>query len=93
MILGDWDCKQQNQICDLSADILKLRNQCASKDTEIRQIKKQNSLLKNNLQSLRSGKLPKTITNKIVHNQLSGKFTGAQIRQILKPIKVPVPSP
>ena len=86
--------KLQNQINSICAENLHLRNQCDLKDaeihsksTEIRHLKKQNCLLKNKNESLMSGKLPKTVTNKVIHENLNGKFTGAQIRRILKPVK------
>ena len=55
----------------------------------IRKLRKQNGLQKNQIDSLISGKLPKTVQHRAVHDVLSsnGRFTDAQIGQLVKPVK------
>ena len=66
----------------------RLQKDCESKDALIRKLRKQIVLLKNTSDSLRSGNLPKTVQHNVVHNVLGGKFTGAQITQMIKPKRV-----
>ena len=66
----------------------RLQKDCDSKDALIRKLRRQNVLLKNTSDSLRSGNLPKTVQSNVVHNVLGGKFTGAQITQMIKPKRV-----
>jgi uncharacterized protein YeeX (DUF496 family) len=66
----------------------RLQKDCESKDALIRKLRKQNVLLKNTSDSLRSGNLPKKVQSNVVHNVLGGKFTNAQITQMIKPKRV-----
>ena len=56
-----------------------------SKDSTISRLKRKNQLLKNQVSGLEAGKISKKTRKKIVHEELSHKFTPAQINQILKP--------
>ena len=53
----------------------------------IKKLKRQVKFLKNQNASLRSGKLPEAVKNRVVTEKLKGKFTPAQISQIIKPQK------
>ena len=66
----------------------RLQKDCESKAALIRKLRKQNVLLKNTGDSLRSGNLPKTVQSNVVHKVLGGKFTEAQITQMIKPKRV-----
>ena len=50
-------------------------------------LRKQNQLLKNQNDSLRSGNLPLTVKKRAATDLLKGKFTTTKIQQLLKPIK------
>ena len=80
--------KLQVELNRFSSEKLRLKKDCESKDALIRKLRKQNVLLKNCNDSLRSGNLPKKVQSKVVHNVLEGKFTGAQITQMIKPKRV-----
>jgi hypothetical protein len=81
--------KLQVELNSVFSQKSRLQKDCESKDALIRKLKKQNNLLKNTGDSLRSGEnLPKTVQSKVVHNVLGGKFTGAQITQMIKPKRV-----
>ena len=80
--------KLQLELNRFSSEKSRLKKDCESKDALIRKLRKKNVLLKNASDSLRSGNLPKTVQTKVVHNVLEGKFTGAQITQMIKPKRV-----
>jgi uncharacterized protein YeeX (DUF496 family) len=80
--------KLQVELNSVFSQKSRLQKDCESKDALIRKLRKQNVLLKNTSDSLRSGNLPKTVQSNVVHNVLGGKFTGAQITQMIKPKRV-----
>ena len=80
--------KLQVELNSVFSQKSRLQKDCDSKDALIRKLRKQNVLLKNTNDSLRSGNLPKTVQHKAVHNVLNGKFTDAQITQMVKPKRV-----
>ena len=57
------------------------------KDALILKLKRQNQLLKNQNNSLRSGKLPLAVKKRAATDLLKGKFTPTRIEQFLKPKK------
>ena len=60
-----------------------------AKDGYIKKLKKQNTLLKNQKNSILGGKVPKTLQQKILGNVLVGKgyFTKKQVQQFGKPVR------
>ena len=57
------------------------------KDALILKLKRQNQLLRNQNNSLRSGKLPLAVKKRAATDLLKGKFTPTRIEQLLKPKK------
>ena len=82
--------KQITEISDLKTENSKLKKECDCKDALIRKHKKQKNLLKNTNDSLRAGNLPKSTKERAVYNVLEGKFTCAQISQMIKSKKEPI---
>ena len=56
---------------------------CLNPYDMIKKLQRQVQLLKNQNASLRSGKLPEVVKNRVVTEKLKGKFTPAQISQII----------
>ena len=80
--------KLQVELNSVFSQKSRLQKDCQSKDALIRKLRRQNVLLKNTSDSLRGGNLPKSVQSNVVHNVLGGKFTGAQITQMIKPKRV-----
>lgn len=86
---GSLICKLQELVNANQVTISRLKKDCESKDALIRKFRKQKTLLQNNNDSLHSGKLPKTVQHRAVSDVLigNGRFTNAQVGQLLKPVK------
>ena len=88
-IKGTLISNLQEQINQEKVVNARLKKDCDAKDCLIRKLRKQIGLVKNETESLRSGNLPKVVEERTVRNVLigNGRFTNAQVGQLLKPVK------